>query len=127
MEMRSMVNLTNGFIVLSDSFATNIFKQSFHSIFTKDEQGFLKMGFNANLDIITSRDLKVCGMIGPSTSTNKKTPNVGDTEIGISGTSGWKFCGITPITTCGLYLEVGSQVIFERKLRRTYPNLEVWE
>jgi protein transport protein SEC23 len=50
--MQSMVNLTNGFIILSDSFATNIFKQSFHSMFTKDEQGFLKMGFNANLDVI---------------------------------------------------------------------------
>lgn len=52
--MHSMVNLTNGFIILSDSFATNIFKQSFHSMFAKDEQGFLKMGFNANLDIIVS-------------------------------------------------------------------------
>ena len=46
-----MPNSTNGVIVLSDSFATSIFKQSFLRVFSKDDQDFLHMGFNATFDV----------------------------------------------------------------------------
>lgn len=46
-----MPNSTNGVIVLSDSFATSIFKQSFLRVFNKDDQDFLQMGFNATFDV----------------------------------------------------------------------------
>lgn len=49
--MKSMVNSTGGFMILSDSFTTAIFKQSFNRVFTKDAQGNLQMGFNATLDV----------------------------------------------------------------------------
>ena len=49
--MKSMPNSTNGVIVLSDSFATSIFKQSFLRMFNKDQAGFLDMGFNATFDV----------------------------------------------------------------------------
>lgn len=51
LEMKSLPNSTNGVIVLSDSFATSIFKQSFLRIFNKDDQGHLQMGFNATFDV----------------------------------------------------------------------------
>jgi protein transport protein SEC23 len=51
LEMKSLPNSTNGVIVLSDSFATSIFKQSFLRIFSKDDQGHLQMGFNATFDV----------------------------------------------------------------------------
>ena len=51
LEMRSLSNSTNGVMVLSDSFATNIFKEAFFSIFDKDEEGNLLMGFNATFDV----------------------------------------------------------------------------
>lgn len=51
LEMKSMPNSTNGVIVLSDSFATSIFKQSFLRMFNKDDQDQLQMGFNATLDV----------------------------------------------------------------------------
>lgn len=51
LEMKSLPNSTNGVIVLSDSFATSIFKQSFLRLFNKDEQGHLQMGFNATFDV----------------------------------------------------------------------------
>jgi protein transport protein SEC23 len=110
MEMKSLVNTTNGFIVLSDSFGMSLFKQSFTRIFNKDEQGSLKMGFNATLEVQTSKELKVCGLIGSAVSCNKKTPCVGETEIGISGTSAWKMCGISPNTSVAVYFEVASQI-----------------
>ncbi|KAF8209349.1 hypothetical protein K438DRAFT_1960346 [Mycena galopus ATCC 62051] len=40
-EMKSLQNSTNGVFVLSDSFATSIFKQSFLRLFNKDDQGHL--------------------------------------------------------------------------------------
>ena len=49
--MKSLPNSTNGVIVLSDSFATSIFKQSFLRVFNKDDQGNLAMGFNATFDV----------------------------------------------------------------------------
>ncbi|KAL1924493.1 uncharacterized protein VTP21DRAFT_4147 [Calcarisporiella thermophila] len=108
-EMRSMVNQTGGFMVLSDSFTTAIFKQSFHRVFQKDSQGHLQMGFNATLDVQTTRELKVSGLIGPAISAGKKSACVGETEIGLGGTSAWKMCSITPRTTQAIYFEVANQ------------------
>jgi protein transport protein SEC23 len=110
MEMKQLVNSTNGTIVLSDSFSMTVFKLSFTRIFNKDEQGSLKMGFNATLEVQTSKELKVCGLIGPAVSCLKKSPCVGETEIGISGTSSWKLCGINANTSLAVYFEVASQI-----------------
>ena len=49
--MKSMVNSTGGFMILSDSFTTAIFKQSFQRVFNKDAQGNLQMAYNATLDV----------------------------------------------------------------------------
>ncbi|KAL1746742.1 hypothetical protein HDZ31DRAFT_72704 [Schizophyllum fasciatum] len=106
LEMKSMPNSTNGVIVLSDSFATSIFKQSFLRIFNKDEQGHLQMGFNATFDVQTTKELKVSGLIGHAISAGKKSACVGETEIGISQTSAWKINTLTPRTSEAVYFEV---------------------
>jgi protein transport protein SEC23 len=69
-EMRSCFNSSNGFfsliswfqadlsfqnlghVIMADSFESALFKQSFHKVFEKDEQGHLKMGFNVTLEVI---------------------------------------------------------------------------
>lgn len=109
LEMKSMVNSTGGYMILSDSFTTSIFKQSFQRVFNKDAQGNLQMGFNATLDVQTTREMRVCGLIGHAISANKKSASVAETEIGIANTSAWKMCGITPKTTVAVYFEVVSQ------------------
>ncbi|CAG8530283.1 11561_t:CDS:10 [Diversispora eburnea] len=109
LEMKSMVNFTGGFMILSDSFTTAIFKQSFQRVFNKDAQGNLQMGFNATLDVQTTREMRVCGLIGHAISANKKSASVAETEIGIANTSAWKMCGITTKTTAAIYFEVVSQ------------------
>ncbi|KAG0090329.1 GTPase-activating protein S23 [Podila epicladia] len=109
LEMKSMVNSSGGIMVLSDSFTTLIFKQSFQKMFEKDAEGHLKMGFNATLAVQTTKELKICGLIGHAVSSNKKTASVGETEIGIGNTSAWKMCGVTPKTTNGIYFEVVNQ------------------
>lgn len=49
--MKSLANATNGFMILSDSFNTKIFEQSFMKIFDRDAQDNLAMGFNATFDV----------------------------------------------------------------------------
>ncbi|KAI9293175.1 hypothetical protein K502DRAFT_325453 [Neoconidiobolus thromboides FSU 785] len=108
-EMKSLSNFTGGCIILADSFNTAIFRQSFQKLLSKDDEGNLNLAFNANFDIQTSPELKVCGLIGPAISNNVKSACVGDTEIGIGGTASWKLCGISPTTTLGVYFEVANQ------------------
>lgn len=108
LEMKSLPNSTNGAMVLSDSFATSIFKQSFLRIFNKDDQGQLEMGFNATFDVQTTKELKVSGLIGHAISAGKKSACVGETEIGIGQTSAWKLCTINPGTSAAVYFEVVS-------------------
>ncbi|KAG1759662.1 hypothetical protein EDD22DRAFT_955690 [Suillus occidentalis] len=79
LEMKSLPNSTNGVIVLSDSFATSIIKQSFLRMFNKDDQDFLQMGSNATFD--TTKEFKVSGLIGHAISAGKKPACVGETEI----------------------------------------------
>ncbi|KAG2109189.1 hypothetical protein BD769DRAFT_1692341, partial [Suillus cothurnatus] len=85
LEMKSLPNSTNSVIVLSDSFATSIFKQSFLRMFNKDDQDFLQMGFNAMFNI--QAKLKVSGLIRHAISAGKKSACVDETEIGIGQTS----------------------------------------
>lgn len=107
-EMKSLANSSGGNMVMSESFATNMFKQSCQRIFLKDAAGNLQMAFSATLNVITSRELKVCGLIGPAVSAQKKNASVSDTEIGIGGTHEWRMAGLTPKTTHGVYFEVVS-------------------
>ena len=96
-------------MILTDSFTSSMFRQSFVKIFDKDAQDNLLMGFNASLEILTTKELKVTGLIGHAVSMNKKSTSVGETECGIGGTCSWKMCGITPTTSVATYFEVTAQ------------------
>lgn len=116
-EMKSMINSTGGVLILSDSFKSSIFKQSCQRLFEKavipsdaapeGSVEYLKMAFHSTFEVQTSRELKVCGLIGPATSLNKKTQSVSsDMEIGIGGTVSWKLCSLSPRTTLGIYFDI---------------------
>lgn len=106
LEMKSLANSTGGHMILSDAFNSTIFKQSFQRVFNQNDDGTLEMGFCANLEIMTTKELKISGLIGHAVSSAKKSQFVGETEIGIGGTSAWKLCGITPKTAIAAYFEV---------------------
>lgn len=108
--MRSLPNSTGGCLVLSDSFTTSIFKQSLMRLLSTDEEGSLEMAFNAILDVKTTKELKVSGLIGHAVSMSNKSTYVGETEIGIGGTSTWKMAGLMPRSSFGVYFEIVNQV-----------------
>lgn len=109
LEMKNLANYTGGHILLTDSFTSSQFKQSFVRIFDKDANDNLLMGFNASLEVLTTKELKVTGLIGHAVSLNKKSSSVGETECGIGNTCAWKMCGIDPASSYGVYFEIANQ------------------
>uniref|UniRef100_A0A8C2YW29 Protein transport protein SEC23 n=1 Tax=Cyclopterus lumpus TaxID=8103 RepID=A0A8C2YW29_CYCLU len=109
LEMKCLSNITGGHIVMGDSFNTSLFKQTFQRVFSKDYNGDFRMAFGGVLEVKTSREVKVCGTIGPCVSLNSKGSCVSENEMGIGGTSQWKVCGLNPSTTLGIYFEVVNQ------------------
>ena len=107
--MKGLSNSTGGHMILTDSFTSSQFKQSFVRVFDKDANDSLLMGFNASLEVVTTKELKVTGLIGHAVSLNKKSNSVGETECGIGNTCSWKMCGIDPTASYGLYFEIANQ------------------
>ena len=86
--------------MIADFFKQSVFKQSFERLFDcyppdSNPSGIflflssypldanqLMMGFSATLEVLTSKDYKISGAIGPCVSLQKKGPCVGDMEIG---------------------------------------------
>lgn len=108
-EMQTLVNKTGGAMLLTDAFTTSIFKQSFNKLFAKDADGYLLMGFNAQFDVKSSKDLKVAGLIGHASAVAKIGTNIADAEIGMGGTSQWKLPGISPTHSYAVFFEVVAQ------------------
>lgn len=59
LEMKGLPNSTGGHMILTDSFTSSMYKQSFAKIFDADQNGNLAMGFNASLEVLTTKELKV--------------------------------------------------------------------
>ncbi|TKR69803.1 hypothetical protein L596_021908 [Steinernema carpocapsae] len=108
-EMKSCFNSTGGHVVMADSFKSTLFKQTYQRVFEKNEQGSLKMGFNATMEVKTGNGLKIEGLLGCCSSAGVKNTCVSDTEMGIGGTCQWKFCAINPRTTVACLFEVTAQ------------------
>ena len=109
LEMKGLSNSTGGHMILTDSFTSSQFKQSFIRVFDKDPSDNLWMGFNASLEVLTTKELKVTGLIGHAVSLNKKSSSVGETECGIGNTCSWKMCGIDRTASYGIYFEIANQ------------------
>ncbi|KYQ89559.1 putative transport protein [Tieghemostelium lacteum] len=111
-EMREMVKLTGGFMVLADGFSHPMFQQSFQKIFSRDPDHHFKMGYNADIQVCTSRYLKVCGGIGhmsPIPVQSQPSTYVSENEIGLGGTSHWKIGGLDQNSTFAFYFEITNQ------------------
>jgi len=112
LEMKVVVEKTGGLMVLGDSFGQSVFKESFRRVFRRHapdvpgDGGHMMMGFGASLEVLTSREFKVSGAIGPVSSLNRNAANVSDTVVGVGGTNAWSMGGIMPSTTVAVYFEV---------------------
>ncbi|CDJ28993.1 protein transport protein Sec23, putative [Eimeria mitis] len=108
-EMKVMPEKTGGCVVMSDSFSLNVYKDSLKKFLETDSTGFLKMGFNAKMEVLCSKEFKVCGAIGPCTSTGKKGAQVSDLTVGEGGSCEWQAAAMDKETTIAFYFEVTNQ------------------
>jgi protein transport protein SEC23 len=116
LELKPCVTTTGGLVVIADSFGQSVFKESFRRVFKRwgegapePDRGHLQMGFNAVLEVVTSREFKISGAIGPCVSLKKVTASVSDTEVGECGTSSWSLGAIDPSTTLAVYFDIANQ------------------
>ncbi|RLN50366.1 hypothetical protein BBJ29_006461 [Phytophthora kernoviae] len=119
MEMAACVQKTGGVIVLADSFGQSVFRESFRRMFSKfsDEaadcdKDQLTMAFAASVEVLTSREFKVAGAIGPCAPLKRQgaaPKNVSEVEIGVGGTNAWSMGGIDPNTTIAIYFDISNQ------------------
>jgi len=114
LEMGELVESTGGYMVLGDSFGQSVFKESLRRVFRTYEEdvpedaGKMQMAFGATMEVLTSREFKVSGAIGPVSSLGKKGPNVSDLEVGKGGTNAWSLGGIDPGTTIAVYFDISN-------------------
>lgn len=108
LEMKALPNFTGGHVILTDSFATSMFRQSFVKVFEVDAEEDLCMGFQATLEVRTSKGIKVTGFLGPAIPMKSSATNISHTEVGLGGTNVWKICGITPSISVAMFFEVSS-------------------
>ena len=109
LEMRQLVQKTGGYLVNAESFEHQMFKESFRKMFQRDGNGNLNMGFDVNVEVQMSKEMKVMGAIGHLVSMKKSSPSVSSKTVGESGTSAWRICGIDPQTTFAFYFSVVNQ------------------
>ena len=71
-EAKVAVENSGGLMVMAETFSSDQFKKSLQKLFARDEEGNLKMFSNASVEVMTTREVKICGAIGPCSSLQRK-------------------------------------------------------
>ncbi|KAF8401803.1 hypothetical protein HHK36_012749 [Tetracentron sinense] len=108
-ELKVPVESSGGFMMLGESFESDQFRKCLRHIFSRDEDGYLKMYFNATIEIVVTKEVKICGALGPCVSHRRKNSSVSETEIGQSGTNFWKLGTLTNKTCIAFFFQVGDE------------------
>ncbi|WVZ05201.1 hypothetical protein V8G54_018547 [Vigna mungo] len=108
-ELRQPVEQSGGFMILSESFESDQFKKCLGHMFKSDNQGHLNMNFDATIEIVTTKDVQICGALGPCVSLHRKNSLVSDAEVGQGGTSLWKLNTLTHKTCIAFFFQVNQR------------------
>lgn len=108
-ELKIPVERSGGFMMLGESFESKEFRKCLRHMFDHDKDGNLKMVFDATIEIVTTKDVKVCGALGPCISLQRKNESVSDKVIGEGGTYIWKLGTITSKTCIAFFFEVANE------------------
>ncbi|KAJ6430163.1 hypothetical protein OIU84_021550 [Salix udensis] len=105
-ELKGPVESSGGFMMLGELFESDQFRKCLRQIFSRDEDGHLKMYFDATIEVVTTKDVRICGALGPCISLRKKNSIVSDRETGEGGTYKWKLGTLTNRTCIAFFFEV---------------------
>lgn len=105
-EMKALAEKTGGYMLINEMYNSKVFKDTFKKVFDKDANGDLKYGFNGEITVHCSKDLKISGCIGQCTSLKRTGPQVAEVEIGQGGTTAWYLGGLDRNSSLAFYLDV---------------------
>ncbi|XP_068650119.1 protein transport protein SEC23 G [Aristolochia californica] len=108
-ELRIPIERSCGFMVLAESFESDQFKKCIRHIFKQDGQGHMNMNLAASIDIVTTKEVKICGALGPCVSLRNKNNLVSDKEVGQGGTCSWKLGTLTSKTCIAFFFQVNNE------------------
>ncbi|KAJ4901751.1 Sec23/Sec24 protein transport family protein [Raphanus sativus] len=108
-ELRYAVEMSGGFLLLGETFGSEQFKKCLRHIFSRDADGNLNMCFDVTLEVVTTKDIKICGALGPVVSLRRRNDIVSDTEIGEGGTYTWKTSTATNKTCVSFFFQVSNE------------------
>ncbi|KAJ4722587.1 Protein transport protein SEC23 [Melia azedarach] len=108
-ELKTPVENSGGFMMIGEFFESDQFRKCMRHIFSHDEEGNLKMFFDATIEIVTTRDVKICGALGPCVSLRKKNNLVSENETGEGGTYMWKLNTLTSKTCIAFFFQVNDE------------------
>lgn len=106
-EMRAPVESSGGFMVLAESFESEQFRKCLRHIFRREEDDPLNMNFDATIEIITTKDVKISGALGPCTSLKRKHSSASGEKTGEGSTCCWKLCTVSSKTCIAFFFQVG--------------------
>ena len=105
-ELRNPIEVSGGLMVHTESFESEQFKSCFRHMFKREGTNYLNMNFNATIEIVTSKEVKICGALGPCISLHRKNGSVSDKEIGEGGTNYWKTSSLSSKTSIAFFFRV---------------------
>ncbi|KAL5852874.1 hypothetical protein ACOSQ3_007992 [Xanthoceras sorbifolium] len=108
-ELKVPVESSGGFMMIGETFESDQFRKCMRHIFSHDEEGNLKMYFDATIEVVTTRDVKICGALGPCVSLQKKNNLVSNNETGEGGTYMWKLNTLTNKTCIAFFFQVSDE------------------
>lgn len=107
LEMKCLVEKTGGYMILTDSFSTILFKDSFKKIFDLDDDGNLKMAFRGKCDLYVTNPIKIAGAVGHLTSLKQGGNMVSnDLDVGEGKTRSWNLGGMDQNSTYTYFLDL---------------------
>ncbi|PKI37877.1 hypothetical protein CRG98_041738 [Punica granatum] len=99
-----------GFVMIGESFESSEFRKCVRDVFIRDGKGNLRMFFDATIEIITTRDIKICGALGPCVSLGKGNSLVSENAvIGEGRTYVWKLNALTSKTCIVFFFQVADE------------------
>ncbi|KAL2907111.1 Protein transport protein SEC23 [Bienertia sinuspersici] len=105
-ELKTPVESSGGIMILGELFESEQFRKHLGHLFKCDNNGNLKMCFDASIEVVTTNDVRICGALGPCVSLRKRNSLVSDNEIGEGSTNTWKLCSLTNKTCIAFFFEV---------------------
>ncbi|KAJ0981591.1 hypothetical protein J5N97_009846 [Dioscorea zingiberensis] len=107
-ELRFPIEMSGGLMILTETFESEQFRNCLRHIFKREGTDHLNMHFDATIELVTTKEVKICGALGPCMSLRKKNSSVSEKEIGQGGTNAWKMSTLMNKTCLAFILQINN-------------------